>query len=57
MSGRKYDIIPQNGDDLKLGIVAAIDRVTQQIFENTWREIKYRLEILRAMKGAHFEVV
>jgi hypothetical protein len=27
MSGRKYDVIPQNGDKLKLGIVAAIERV------------------------------
>jgi hypothetical protein len=24
--------------------------------ENTWREIDYRLDVLRATKGAHIEV-
>jgi len=24
--------------------------------ENTWREIDYRLDVLRATKGAHVEV-
>jgi transposase-like protein len=36
---------------------AAIETVTQQMLENTCREIEYRLDILRAMKGAHVEVV
>jgi hypothetical protein len=27
------------------------------MLENTCREIEYRLDILRAMKGAHVEVV
>jgi hypothetical protein len=35
---------------------AAIETVTPQM-ENTCREIEYRLDILRAMKGAHVEVV
>jgi transposase-like protein len=35
----------------------AIETVTPQILENTLREIEYRLNILRAMKGAHVEVV
>jgi hypothetical protein len=44
-------------DELKLRIVAAILTVTLQMLENTWREIEYRLDVLRAMKGAHVEVV
>jgi hypothetical protein len=38
-------------------IVAAIETVTPQMLENTWREIEYRLDILRATKGPHVEVV
>jgi hypothetical protein len=44
-------------DELKLRIVAAIETVTQKMLENTWRAIKYSLDILRATKGAHVEVV
>jgi hypothetical protein len=40
-------------DELRLTIVAAIETVTPQMLENTWREIEYRLDILRATKGAH----
>jgi hypothetical protein len=29
-------------DELKLRIVAAIETVTPQMLENTWREIEYR---------------
>jgi hypothetical protein len=35
-------------DELKLRIVAMIETVTPQMLENTWREIEYRLDILRA---------
>jgi hypothetical protein len=44
-------------DELKLRIVAAIETVTPQMLEKTCREIEYRLDILRATKGAHAEVV
>jgi hypothetical protein len=44
-------------DELKLRIVAAIETVTPQMLENTCRETEYRLDILRATKGAHIEVV
>jgi hypothetical protein len=44
-------------DELKSRNVAAIQRVTQQMLENTWKETEYRLNILRAIKGAHVEVV
>jgi hypothetical protein len=44
-------------DELKLRIVAATETVTPQMLENTWREIEYRLDVLRARKGALVEVV
>jgi hypothetical protein len=44
-------------DELKLRIVAAIETVTPQMLENTWKEIEYCLDILRATKAAHVEVV
>jgi hypothetical protein len=43
-------------DELKLIIVAAIERVTPQMLENTWRETEYCLDTLRDTKGAHIEV-
>jgi hypothetical protein len=42
---------------MKRRIVAAIETVTPQMLENTWREIEYCLDILRAMKGTHVAVV
>jgi hypothetical protein len=44
-------------DELKLKIVAAIETVTLQILENSWRETEYSSDISRAMKGAHVEAV
>jgi hypothetical protein len=44
-------------DELKLRSVAAIEKVTLQMLENTWRKIEYLLDILRAMKDAHAQVV
>jgi hypothetical protein len=44
-------------DELKLRIVAAIETVALQMLKNTWREIEYRLDILRAMQGARVAVV
>jgi hypothetical protein len=52
-----YKIPVTSLDELKLRIVAAIETVTPQMLENTWREIEYHLDILCAMKGAHIEVV
>jgi hypothetical protein len=44
-------------DELKLRIVAAMETVTSQMLENTWREIEYRSDILRAKKRSRVEVV
>jgi hypothetical protein len=52
-----YKIPVTSLDELKLRIVAAIETVTPQMLENTWRETEYRLDILRATKGANVEVV
>jgi hypothetical protein len=38
-------------------VVTAIETITQQMLVNIWKEIKYRLDIIRAMKGAYVEVV
>ncbi|KFM71424.1 hypothetical protein X975_15209, partial [Stegodyphus mimosarum] len=43
-------------DDLKARITTAIASVDADMLAGTWREIEYRLYILRATKGAHVEV-
>jgi len=42
--------------NLKARITDAFATVTEDMLENTWREIDYRLDVLRAAKGAHVEV-
>ena len=34
----------------------AFTTITEDMLENTWREIDYRLDFLRSTKGAHVEV-
>jgi hypothetical protein len=34
----------------------AFAAITEDMLENTWRKIDYRLDVLRATKGAHVEV-
>ncbi|GBO12724.1 hypothetical protein AVEN_265358-1, partial [Araneus ventricosus] len=43
-------------DELKRRIVTAIQNVTPQMPENTWREIEFRLDVLRATKGSHVQI-
>ncbi|GBM52692.1 hypothetical protein AVEN_49856-1 [Araneus ventricosus] len=43
-------------DELKRRIVTAIQNVTPQMLENTWREIEFRLDVLRATKGSHVQI-
>ncbi|KFM69781.1 hypothetical protein X975_15179, partial [Stegodyphus mimosarum] len=45
-----------NVDDLKARITTAIASVDADMLAGTWREIEYRLDILRATKRAHVEV-
>jgi len=42
--------------NLKARITEAFATITEDILENTWREIDYRLDVLRATKGAHVDV-
>ena len=41
---------------LKECIINAIATIMPEMLANVWREIKYRLDILRATKGAHVEI-
>jgi hypothetical protein len=52
-----YKVPVTSSDELELRIVAAIETVPPEMLENTWREIEYRLDILRVMKGARVEIV
>jgi len=42
--------------DLKARITDAFATLTEDVLENTRRETDYRLDVLRATKGAHVEV-
>jgi len=42
--------------NLKARITDAFTAITEDMLENTWREIYYRLDVLCATKGAHVEV-
>jgi len=42
--------------NLKARITEDFAAITEDMLENTWREIDYRLDVLRARKGAHVEV-
>jgi len=42
--------------NLKARITDAFATITEDMLENTWREIDYRLDLLRATEGAHVEV-
>ena len=42
--------------NLKARITDAFVTVTEDMLENTWTEIDYRLDVLCAKRGAHVEV-
>ena len=42
--------------NLKERITDAFATVTEDMLENTWKEIDYRLDVLRATKGSHSHV-
>ena len=43
-------------ETLQSRIIEILATVNEEMLENTWREIEYRLDILRATNGAHVEV-
>ena len=42
--------------NLKAKITDAFAAITEDMLENTWREIDYRLDVLRATKRTHVDV-
>jgi len=40
--------------NLKARITDAFATITEDMLENTWRETDYRLDVLRATKGAYY---
>ena len=42
--------------NLKARITDAFATITERMLEITWREIDYRLDVLRATKGAYVEM-
>ncbi|KFM73428.1 hypothetical protein X975_25985, partial [Stegodyphus mimosarum] len=56
VKGNVYRRSVSNMDDLKARITTAIASLDADMLAGTWREIEYRLDILRATKGPHVEV-
>jgi len=42
--------------NLKARITDAFATITEDMLENTWREVDYQLDVLRARKVTHVEV-
>jgi hypothetical protein len=43
-------------DTLKARIRDALSTVAEEMLKKTWREIEYRLDVLRETNGSHVEV-
>ena len=43
-------------DDLKQRIFNAMTTIDEAMLQQTWQEIEYHLDVLRATNGAHIEV-
>ena len=41
---------------LRRRITDAVASITQEMLHNVWREVEYRLDVLRVTRGAHVEV-
>ena len=53
---RVYRTPVHDVETLQSRIIEVLATVNEEMLENTWREIEYRLDILRATNGAHVEV-
>ena len=49
-------VVLQHVHTLKVRIRHVVETVTEEMQAHTWREIEYRLDVLRATNGAHIEV-
>jgi hypothetical protein len=43
-------------EDLKTRIRNAISAIPADVLHKTWQEFEYRLDVIRATKGAHIKV-
>ena len=46
----------EHGESLKTRITDTLATITEDMLENMWREIDYRLDVLHATKGSHVGV-
>ena len=53
---RVYRTPVRDVETLQSRTIEVLATVNEEMLENTWREIEYRLDILRATNGAHVEV-
>ena len=53
---RVYRTPVRDVETLQSRQIEVLATVNEEMLENTWREIEYRLDILRATNGAHVEV-
>ena len=53
---RVYRTPLRDVETLQSRIIEVLATVNEEMLENTWRKIEYRLDILRATNGAHVEV-
>ena len=53
---RVYKTPVHDIEALKLRIINVLATVNEEMLKNTWREIKFRLDILRATNRAHVEI-
>ena len=53
---RVYRTPVRDVETLQSRIIDVLATVNEEMLKNTWREIEYRLDILRATNGAHVEV-
>ncbi len=51
-----YSTPVPNVENLKARITAALAMVSMEMLKNTWCEIDFRLDVLRATKGTHVNV-
>ncbi|GBN39214.1 hypothetical protein AVEN_24069-1 [Araneus ventricosus] len=47
--------MPKTIEELKVRICNALASVTEQMLQNVWREMDYRLDVVRVTKGCHIE--
>ncbi|GBM10426.1 hypothetical protein AVEN_263342-1 [Araneus ventricosus] len=48
-------LMPKTIEELKVRVCNALSSVTEQMLQNVWREMNYRLDVVRVTKGSHIE--